>query len=110
MYLKNDNLEMLKGYSEQKIAKASAFVDVVSKDHQERKSIWLESKDVPEFLSFDESQKIVGKLREVAGRDFWPEIGGNEMLALVNIAVATWIAKQFNTTTETRQTAQKGNP
>lgn len=49
------------------------------------------------FMSFDESQKIVEKLRDMAGRDFWPEIGGNEMLALVNIAVATWIAKQFNT-------------
>jgi len=97
MYLKNDNLEMLKGYSEQKIAKASAFVAVVSKEHQERKSIWLESKNVPEFLSFDESLKIIGKLREVAGRDFSPEIGGNEMHALVNIAVATWVAKQLAT-------------
>ena len=60
-----------------------------------RKSLTLEAMKIPERLDFDETQAALRELREkVEGsRSFFPELSGNEVHALVNIAVALWVRK-----------------
>ena len=60
-----------------------------------KKSLALEAMKIPERLDFEETQAALHELREkVEGsRSFFPELSGNEVHALVNIAVALWVRK-----------------
>ena len=60
-----------------------------------RKSLTLEAMKIPERLDFDETQAALRELREKSdpGRNFFPALSGNEVHALVNIAVAMWVKK-----------------
>ena len=60
-----------------------------------RKSLTLEAMKIPERLDFDETQAALRELREKSDpmRNFFPALSGNEVHALVNIAVALWVKK-----------------
>lgn len=60
-----------------------------------KKSLALEAMKIPERLDFDESLAALRELREKSDsmRNFFPELSGNEVHALVNIAVALWVRK-----------------
>ena len=60
-----------------------------------RKSLTLEAMKIQERLDLYESFAALRELREkVEGsRSFFPELSGNEVHALVNIAVALWVRK-----------------
>jgi hypothetical protein len=63
------------------------------------KSLTLEAMKIPERLDFDESLSALRELREKSdpGRNFFPALNGNEVHALVNIAVALWVKKNGGT-------------
>ena len=60
-----------------------------------RKSLTLEAMKIPERLDFYESLAALRELREKSDlvRNFFPALSGNEVHALVNIAVAMWVKK-----------------
>jgi len=60
-----------------------------------KKSLSLEAMKIPERLDFYESLAALRELSEkVEGsRCFFPALSGNEVHALVNIAVAIWVKK-----------------
>jgi hypothetical protein len=64
-----------------------------------RQSLTLKSMKIPERLDFDESLAVLRELREKSdpGRNFLPALSGNEVHALVNIAVALWVKKNGGT-------------
>lgn len=61
-----------------------------------KKSLTLEAMKIPERLDFYESLAALRELSEKSdlGRNFFPALSGNEVHALVNIAVAMWVKKQ----------------
>ena len=60
-----------------------------------KKSLTLEAMKITERLDFDETQAALRELREKSDpmRNFFPALSGNEVHALVNIAVALWVRK-----------------
>jgi hypothetical protein len=65
-----------------------------------RQSLTLEAMKIPERLDFYESLSALRELREKVGPKrnvFFPELSGNEVHALVNIAVALWVKKNGGT-------------
>ena len=61
-----------------------------------KKGLTLEAMKIPERLDFDESLAALRELSEKSDldRNFFPALSGNEVHALVNIAVSMWVKKQ----------------